>query len=486
MVNAVFDYFPNITKTSGKKTKIFGRNTTTKILELMKEKGVNPKLILGKGLPYFTDYMWLDNIILEINGINLRAWPYDFRIILEKYGKMNIKVPDDLYDNLLKKLGKYFDLLSRYDNIGLRYSEYINTFNIFVKFFYSYLSTERIDIVYFSHVIHLANDMLLYEIAKYLNIKTFFLHSFVEAETGKSLLIYTDTMDYDNFYHLMTRKFWTCECVIPKSFKKNLAYMKNVHIPQVEDRRFGIGRKEALGCLIPFFRKKYTNTDSFINKIFKRVLKVKFFKDSLKARDKYIQPIDFNQKYVYFGLHLQPEATTSFFGGKYDDQLLAIENLACMLPDDWKIYVKENPKQQDMYRGKSFYERLHLIDKAVLVPMETDTYDLIEHSQFVASITGTMIYEAVCGGKPALMFGHIWYDRLPGVFKYTPDLNVDDIIKYQINHDELQQKIRDFYSTCLEASLYDHFSLDSENERKIVDLMLSAIPSEKQKEIKSN
>lgn len=486
MINAVFHYFPTFLSNKGKE---YGRETYKKILELMKARGVNTKLVLGWGHTYFSDLKFLDSIVLEINGIDCRSFPSDsakMKFILENYLKSNIRIPDDLYNKLLTKLGCYIEQLSKYEIWGLRYGDFLNTFNIFIRFFYQYLSTEKIDIVYFSHVVHLANDLILYEIAKYLNIKTFFLNPFVEAETKKPLLIYTDTMDYDNFYHLMTKKLWNCECTIPKTYKKDLPYMKNIHIPQVDDRHFGIGRKEALGSLIPFFRKKYTDSDYFITKIARRVMKVKVYKDSLKARDNYIQPVDFSQKYVYFGLHLQPEATTTFYGGKYSDQLLAIENLASILPDDWKIYVKENPKQDDMFRGKSFYERLHLIDKAVLVPMETNTYDLIEHSQFVASITGTMIYEAVCGGKPALMFGHIWYDRLPGVFKYTPDLKVDDIINYQIDHDELQQKVRNFYSTCLEGSLWEHYSFDDENERRIVEFMLSAIPIEKQKEIKSN
>lgn len=471
MINAVFNYFPSF---FNERKKIFGRQTLKKIPELMRERGINPKLILGYGVPYFVDFGYLDSCIWEINGIDLHSSGPDAeeaKLIFEKYLKPDIVVPDDLYDKLLSNIGRYIDLLSRYDYLGLRYSDYLNTFNIFVRFFYKYLSNEKIDIVFFSHYTHLANDWLLYEIAKYLGIKTFLLHPFYEPETGKTLLIFTDTMDFDNIYHLMTRKLWNCEVVIPKSFKKNLTYMKDIHIPHIDDKRFGIGRKEALGSLIPFFRKKYTNSNYFINKIARRVMKVKLYKDSLEARDRYIKPVDYNQKYVYFGLHLQPESTTSFFGGKYEDQLLAIEKIAYMIPNDWKIYVKENPKQGDMFRGKCFYERLHLIDKVVLVPTETNTYDLIEHSQFVASIIGTMIYEAVCGGKPALMFGHFWHERLPGVFRYTSDLKIEEILNCQINHDELQQRARDFYSTCLEASLMDHYSLDDENENKIVDLM---------------
>lgn len=35
--------------------------------------------------------------------------------------------------------------------------------------------------------------------------------------------------------------------------------------------------------------------------------------------------VDFNKKYVYFPLHLQPEMTTDAIGGIYRDQILAIE-----------------------------------------------------------------------------------------------------------------------------------------------------------------
>ena len=38
---------------------------------------------------------------------------------------------------------------------------------------------------------------------------------------------------------------------------------------------------------------------------------------------------------------MQPEMTTASLGGKFSDQLLAIEQLAMIVPNECSIYVKE-------------------------------------------------------------------------------------------------------------------------------------------------
>ena len=151
-----------------------------------------------------------------------------------------------------------------------------------------------------------------------------------------------------------------------------------------------------------------------------------------------IGPVDYSKKYVYFPLHLQPEATTAFYGGVFCDQALALELLSKKLPEDWVIYVKENPKQTEFMRDEAFFARLKQIDNLQVTPWNENTFKLIENSRFVATITGTAGWEAICGGKPALVFGKAWYQNFEGAFKWHNDLDLREIANYRIDHTKLE------------------------------------------------
>ncbi len=120
------------------------------------------------------------------------------------------------------------------------------------------------------------------------------------------------------------------------------------------------------------------------------------------------------ERFVYFPLHLQPEATTSPMGGVFVDQYLAIEMLARALPDGWKIVVKENPAQQLAKRDYGFYEQLAKMPQVHLVSRKASTFDLMERCEAVAAITGTAGWEALFKGKPVLVFGRAFYRGAPG------------------------------------------------------------------------
>ncbi|MGH8856250.1 MAG: hypothetical protein ACREWI_18445, partial [Telluria sp.] len=124
--------------------------------------------------------------------------------------------------------------------------------------------------------------------------------------------------------------------------------------------------------------------------------------------------------FVYFPLHLQPEASTSAMGGVFVDQYFAVELLARALPDGWTLVVKEHPAQYFAKREYGFYKRIGRIKNVRLVSRSIDTYALIDQCRAVASITGTAGWEALFTDKPVLVLGNAIYRGAPGT------VSVDD------------------------------------------------------------
>lgn len=123
--------------------------------------------------------------------------------------------------------------------------------------------------------------------------------------------------------------------------------------------------------------------------------------------------------FVYFPLHLQPELTSSTLGDQYRDQLKALEALSAWLPQGASLVVKENPKQTYRYRDQAFFDRLQNIPKVVFIGKIGNTYEIMRRARFVATLSGTVGWEAINGGKNTLVFGRPWYLSLPGVY-YWP------------------------------------------------------------------
>lgn len=150
------------------------------------------------------------------------------------------------------------------------------------------------------------------------------------------------------------------------------------------------------------------------------------------------QTLDLEGDYVYVALQLQPEMTTSALGGAFRDQALAIERLAAILPPGVRILVKENPKQGAYMRGPLFFHRLKRIPSVTFLPSWANTHALTERAACVATITGTVGWEAICRGKTALVFGKAWYRRLPGVVEYSDDLTWERIVATKPDHATLE------------------------------------------------
>lgn len=134
--------------------------------------------------------------------------------------------------------------------------------------------------------------------------------------------------------------------------------------------------------------------------------------------------LDLEIPYIICGLQYQPEKSTCPLGGNFVDQIFMVELLSYCLPQGWKIYVKEHPSQfvstytrYGECRDRYFYSRLNNIKNVELVTLAYDSFSLIDKAHCVASVGGTICWEGVARGVPALSFADTWFAGCEGVFR---------------------------------------------------------------------
>lgn len=337
--------------------------------------------------------------------------------------------------------------------------EYMNIIQLWARYFYTLLSRNQIDTVIFADIPHDGFRSVLYPVVKAMGIRTLIL---VPSGPFGTFAYCFSIEDYGAFADVpVFRTPRSEEIEIRQEYKKDLYYMQGKHAPKPRNSlQYHLRELASPGEFIArkkrIFKRslqKYSNIRDFI---FKKIAtcamdyyEKKQYQDNVTRCIE--KDVDLSCDYVYFPLHLQPEMTTDVLGGIYYDQLLAIEKLRAILPPDWMIYVKENPKQTKLMRLACFFKRLKLIPNVKYVDRSIDTYALMEHSKFVATITGTAGWEAISGGKNALIFGHIWYESFPGVFRYHDDLCAEDITSYVIDHDALEQALYRYLEKTVDA-----------------------------------
>jgi hypothetical protein len=126
------------------------------------------------------------------------------------------------------------------------------------------------------------------------------------------------------------------------------------------------------------------------------------------------------ERYFLFALHYQPEETSCPSASVFADQLMTIRWIAGQLPDNHILYVKEHGAQHDFHqegsqgRSRGFYQAVSEIGPRVkLIDSKANTFDLIDQSEGVMTLTGTIGWEAIQRGKPSLVFGRSWYETHP-------------------------------------------------------------------------
>lgn len=373
----------------------------------------------------FRDLRWLD-----MYGSEYTEYPIDY----------------DCYNFVASYQGYFASTYSRFEGTWPYFSEhthFINCFNLLYGFSYALIKKNNISLCLFSDIPHEGVDIIIYYIAKYFEIPTIILSQSIFPK----FFCMNNIEDYGVFPHMDAGA--NDYISIPCTPYTELGYMAD--IPPLKVKPYM--RSLLKGSLRP--KKMFEHSLTLQPKCDRS-------REYIANLERYTKVPDLTRPYVYFPLHLQPELTTSVLGGKYNDQLLAIELLSEMLPDDWIIYVKENPKQNSSMRPDIFFKRLSLLKNVELVGRHENTFSLIENAQFVATISGTVGWEAIKGGKNVLLFGMAWYQTLPGVFAYKAGITIEDITQFHSEHKELEGAanalLNRMYSGVISNEYFSYFA----------------------------
>lgn len=344
-----------------------------------------------------------------------------------------------------KRFEQYYDNLAIDDSLENHYRIFRNN----LSFWYNKLLKDKITHVFFPVIPHEGYGNIIYQLCKILEIPTLmtftslfatrdiFLNDYMKVETEIGKHFQQLKEEYEGYsadeielegQALIDFNAWNSR----QAEKMTPYYMKGNRLKAGLKNRYSetnlinlwrgiLGKEyEKYGFNLSFISasaKQIPNLFKQIPVAYKRYCYAKPYKKQTYEMRKFYQSVaEFPQeeKYIYFALHYQPEATSNPVGGKiYFDQLIPLNILSRSIPEDMKIYVKMHPEQLAFFFSIDQIKEMLSLPNVRIMNMECSTFDLISHATAVASLSGTACWECQFWGVPAILFGHSYKNVSP-------------------------------------------------------------------------
>jgi hypothetical protein len=117
-------------------------------------------------------------------------------------------------------------------------------------------------------------------------------------------------------------------------------------------------------------------------------------------------------EYAFFPLHTEPEVSLLVYSRAYLNQIEAIRTISNSIPVGMKLVVKEHPAAVGK-RPLSYYQKILEIPNVRLADPALSSKPLVTNARLVATIAGSIGWEAVLRQKPVIVLGHTPYEFLP-------------------------------------------------------------------------
>lgn len=219
---------------------------------------------------------------------------------------------------------------------------------------------------------------------------------------------------------------------------ENKSYLPDFVKKDKKNPKFSILRKWVRNIIkIPyFFLKRHVSGDFYNYHYWQSVIVSKqwfHFRPRFEiGDDKWLASLSaMNKPIIYVPLQMIPEATVDYWCATtdvidYDKALLGFIDSH----QELHFLIKEHPNVIG-YRNPFLYDRLSKLVNVTICPTQVESNSLFDHYDAVLVWTGTVGFETVLRGKPALCFSHPYYFPNEEYFKLIRlDTSSGDIIEY--------------------------------------------------------
>ena len=170
---------------------------------------------------------------------------------------------------------------------------------------------------------------------------------------------------------------------------------------------------------------------------------------------KLIKDVDYNQKFIYYPLHIEQERSTLIATPFYTNDIEFVKSIVKSLPINYTLYVKEHPTQFTRHwRSKKFYDELANIPNVCLIHPHVSSLDLVKNCSLVITRSGTVALEAAFYQKPSITCADFDYTILSSIERMGSIEDLPKLIrlclKKTVNSDEL-----DAYVTLVEKNTFE-------------------------------
>lgn len=382
---------------------------------------------------------------IKIFGKNNYTSLEEVKISNAKEYKVNPKFIDSDKRRFSRKTGVFRD--NYYESI---YLEINNIFNSF-----------KPNLIIFSKFIEVPDGLILHKIAKEKKILSVVPHSL--RFLGGS--IFSDS-PYEGEINYQIENLKIKDFKVKKGF--HIKLFDEIYPKPKTQKSFG--KRFIRFFKLIFYRPKNFTIGLVLWKL-EEFIKYREFKKIINTF--YYQKIAFktklNQKYVFYPLHVSPEASINIPSPYYKDQIRAIDLIRYNLPPGYLLFVKEHPV--GFYRrDRKFYKEIIKKSRVRVIHNKVSTNELILNAKCVISITGTACLEAFLWGIPSITISNSFFSNF--LLNKLEDLKNENLTSPSTNQINRALSIIELNSNNFINSTPDYYNVTEKNNMNIFILSL--------------